>query len=91
MTFDFTGGTTFGSISVAGHPEVTASVAPNTKITLPGLGTLYLNLIDRSFPDKIRVVPLELDVTSKNTLGLAVGAQLLIGAAEAQLHSSTIP
>jgi hypothetical protein len=89
-TFDFTGGTTFGGISVAGHPEITVNIAPNTKISIPGLGTLYLNKINK-YSDKIKVVPVQLVVTTTNTLGLAVGAQVTIGAAEAQLHSAAIP
>jgi hypothetical protein len=89
-TFDFTGGTTFGGISVAGHPEITVDVAPNTKISIPGLGTLYLNKVNK-YTDKIKVVPIELLVTTTNTLGLAVGAEVTIGAAEAQLHSAAIP
>ncbi len=88
--FDFTGGTTFGGISVAGHPEITVDVSPNTKISIAGLGTLYLNRVLK-YSDKIKVVPLELVVNTANTFGLAVGADLTIGAAEAQLHSAAIP
>ena len=89
-TFTFTAGSTFVGISVAGHPEITVNVAPNTKVAIPGLGTLYLNRVDK-FADKIKATPLELVVTAANDLGLAIGAELTIGAAEAQLHSATIP
>ena len=38
-------GSTFGSLTVAGHPEITKAVAANTKVTLKGVGTLYLRRV----------------------------------------------
>ena len=38
-------GSTFGSLTVAGHPEITRTVAANTKVTLNGVGTLYLRRV----------------------------------------------
>ncbi|AXC09616.1 hypothetical protein ACPOL_0231 [Acidisarcina polymorpha] len=89
-SFDFSGGSTFTGISVAGHPEITVNVHPNTMINVANLGVLYFNRVLK-FSDKIKIVPIELIVNTKNTLGLPVGADLTIGAAEAQLHSASIP
>ena len=89
-TFDFTGGSTFAGLSVAGHPEITVNVKPNTKIAIAGLGTLYLNKINY-FPDKIKVAPIDLIINTTNTLGLPIGAELTVGVVEAALYSSTIP
>jgi hypothetical protein len=89
-TFDFSGGATFVGLSVAGHPEITDQVAPNTKIPIAGLGTLELNRILK-YSDEWKVVPVYLTVTTANTLGLAVGAELTLGVAEVQLHSAGIP
>jgi hypothetical protein len=90
VTFNFSGETTFVGLSVAGHPEITVEVAPNTEIAIANLGTLYFNRVER-FSDKIRVVPIELIINATNTLGLPIGADLTLGSAEAQLHSATIP
>jgi len=89
-TFDFSGGATFVGLSVAGHPEITDEVAPNTKISIAGLGTLELNRIVKS-ADEWKVTPIYLTVSTANTLGLPVGAVLTLGVAEVQLHSAGIP
>jgi hypothetical protein len=89
-SFDFTGGTVFTGISIAGHPEITVNVAPNTKINIANLGILTINRVSK-YSDKVLVIPLELVVNTTNTLGLPIGADIRIGAAEAQLHSASIP
>ena len=83
-------GSTFVGLSVAGHPEITASVAPNTAIKIANLGVLYLNRVTR-YADKIRVAPVELIVNAGNVLKIPVGADLTLGVVEAQLHSTDIP
>lgn len=88
--FDFSGESTFVGLSVTGHPEITVDVAPNTKITIANLGTLYFNRVEH-FTDKIKVVPVELVINATNSLGLPIGADLTLGAVEAQLHSTSIP
>ncbi len=88
--FDFNGGSTFVGISVAGHPEITASVAPNTAIKIANLGVLYLNRVTR-YADKVRVAPVELIINATNVLKLPIGADLTVGVVEAQLHSADIP
>ncbi len=88
-TFDFTAGSTFGSITVAGHPEITVDVAPNTVVSIAGLGTLTLNEVIKT-SDEIKTCPIKLVVTTA-AVGLPVGAELKIGEADVQLHSATIP
>jgi hypothetical protein len=88
--FDFNGGSTFVGISVAGHPEITATVAPNTTIKIANLGVLYLNRVTR-YADKVRVAPVELIINVSNVLGIPIGADLTVGVVEAQLHSVDIP
>ncbi len=90
VTFTFGGGSTFAGLSVAGHPEITADVASNTRINIANLGTLYLNRV-QVFADKIKVTPIELVVSTANSLSLPIGADLTLGVVEAQLHSQTIP
>jgi len=41
--------------------------------------------------DSVKIVPIELVVDTANTLGLAIGADLTVGIADAQLHNQTIP
>ncbi len=92
INFDFTGENTFIGIVVAGHPEITDNVKVNTTITIANLGVLYINRVQHfSDNDKIKVVPIELVINAENSLGLPIGADLTLGAAEAQLHSPTIP
>lgn len=90
VSFEFSGTTTFIGLSVAGHPEITNTVAPNTKITIANLGVLYINRVQR-FTDKIKVTPVELIINATNSLGLPIGADVTLGIAEAQLHSDSVP
>jgi hypothetical protein len=90
VTFDFTGENTFVGLVVAGHPEITVDVKRDTKVAIAGLGTLYLNSVT-VFADKVRVIPIELVINAENSLGLPIGAELTLGAAEAQLHSTDVP
>ena len=63
--FDLNGESTFVGLSVAGHPEIKASVAPNTQIKIANLGVLYLNRVTR-YADKVRVAPVELIINVAN-------------------------
>jgi hypothetical protein len=90
VTFDFTGGSTFVGLKVAGFPTINDSVAPNTKIAIANLGDLYFNRIEID-ADRIKVVPIELVIKATNSLGLPIGADLTLGVVEAQLHSTEIP
>ena len=88
--FDFSGGSTLVGLTVEGFPAIKDNPPANTRINIPNLGTLYLNRV-QTWPDKIRVAPIELEVTVANAFGLAVGADLTVGVVEAQLHSAAIP
>jgi hypothetical protein len=64
---------TFLGLSVAGFPGITDHVAPNTKLSLAGIGTLWLNRQIKT-AHKITVIMVQLDVTvPSNPLGLQPG------------------
>ena len=70
----------FGSISVAGHPEINDSVPYNTSVDIAGLGTLYLKHIIRNYPNpnSIEMRMVELVVNQTNVFGLPVGADIIV-------------
>ena len=76
-------GSTFGTLSVAGHPEIDAAVPANTEIALPGVGTLYLHRVLRS-GNHVEVRMVEL-VLSAPVGTLPAGADLRVGVAAASL------
>ena len=90
MNFTFDNAGSFADLSVSGHPEINASVAPNTRISVANLGTLYLHRVIQN-PNSVTVVMIELIVNHANTLGLPLGEDIKIGYAEASLHSITHP
>lgn len=64
---------TFLGLSVAGFPGITDHVSPNTKLSLAGIGTLWLNRQTKT-ANKITVIMVQLHVTVPgNPAGLAVG------------------
>jgi hypothetical protein len=64
---------TFLGLTVAGFPGITDHVAPNTKLSLAGLGTLWLNRQIKT-ANKITAIMIQLKVTVPgNPLGLVVG------------------
>src|SRR5579875_501403 len=74
-----TDNSTFTGLSVAGHPGLGDNIAPNTKITLTGLGTLWLHRRYHG-ADSITVIMIQLDVTSaSNPYGLKVGTKVNVG------------
>ena len=85
-TFTFgDGGSQFVNLSVNGHPEIGDDVGPNTKVTLVGLGTLWLRReIITSNSIEIRMI--ELIISVQNSLGIPVGTDIRIGVAEASAH-----
>jgi len=84
-TFTFTDtGSTFVNLSVSGHPEITADVAPNTQLSLAGVGTLYLHRIVRT-PHSIEVRMIQLVITDAGS-GLPVGTDVRVAVAEASAH-----
>jgi hypothetical protein len=75
-------GSTFGSLVVAGVP-VAENVAPNTVISVAGLGTVVLNEQPPASKGHIQVNGLHIVVGSSNSYGLPVGAQIFVSHAEA--------
>lgn len=86
-------GTQFTNLSIAGTP-VAAVVPPNTKIDLPGIGSVTLNetgcTSDRTgartsctadHRTQVQVTSLRIRITVGNTLGLPIGADLVINRA----------
>jgi hypothetical protein len=90
VTFNWGSHGSFVNIVVAGHPEITDNVTPNTQVKIANLGTLYLNRV-RTGNDFIENRMIELVVNQNNTLGLPLGLDIVIGYAEASLHSETHP
>jgi hypothetical protein len=76
------GHSTFVGLSVAGHSGLGDKIAPNTKLSLAGIGTLWLNRQIRT-TDGITVIVIQLDVTvSGNPLGLKTGTKVNVAYAQ---------
>jgi hypothetical protein len=76
-------GSGFSGLQVAGFPAVGDDVAPNTALTIPGVGTLYLHRVIQA-PHWIEVRMIELVVTG-SAPGLASGSDLIISDAKASV------
>lgn len=85
VNLNFSASGRFVGLSVAGHPEINDNVANNTTVPLLGLGTLYIR---RTLPDvdNIEMRMLEVVINQRNVFGLPIGADIIIGSAEASLH-----
>ena len=83
-------GSSFTNLTVAGHPEINASVAANTQVNLAGLGTLYLHRVITT-KNYIEVRMIELVITQQNVLGIPIGTDIRVADASASLHSKTKP
>ena len=74
-------GSTFVNLKIGGN-AIAANVAPNTVINLAGIGKVTLKKVKRSggFVSLGRVVVdmITVDVTTSNSLGLPVGAQIVV-------------
>ena len=90
------GYTTSGSSSlvdlvIAGTP-ITVSASPNTKIAIPGVGTVTLNeqksTVKSNFATET-VNAIDLRVTIANSLGLPLGARIIVGHAMSGLVGPT--
>ena len=78
-------GTTITNLVVNGTP-IDPNVADNTVIALPGLGSVTIKKVSggkNSQQAHESVEMLDVDITTKNSLGLPVGAKLVIGRAKA--------
>ncbi|MBA3883390.1 MAG: hypothetical protein H0X73_11925 [Chthoniobacterales bacterium] len=78
-------GSSFVGLSVRGFAQINDNVAPNTKLTINGLGTLWLHRVIQR-PNSIEVRMIELIITQENTLGLKIGTTIQIARAEASAH-----
>jgi hypothetical protein len=77
---------TFLNLTVAGHPGIGSHVAPNTKVTLAGLGTLWLHRRIET-KHKITVIMVQLVVTvAGNPEGLKVGTTVNVAYAQASVN-----
>jgi hypothetical protein len=90
VNFNFSSSGSFTHISVAGHTEIHDDVPPNTVVQLAGFGVLYLHRIIQSNND-IQVHMIELVINQNNVLSLPIGTHIVVGYAEASLHSITHP
>lgn len=80
-------GSGFLTLSVSGHPEITADVGPNTKVTLAGIGTLWLHrVITTSTSIEVRMIDLIITDAS-NPAGLAIGTHVQVAVAHASVHT----
>ncbi len=72
----------FTGLQVAGQPGIGDSIPPNTKVPLPGIGTLWLHKVVQT-GTSIRVIMVQLDVTvPSNPLGLTPGTVVNIASAQ---------
>ena len=78
-------GSMFVGLSVAGFPNIHDDVAPNTKVVIANLGTLYLYRVMRS-SNAIEVRIIELKVTQANAFGLPIGADIRVAVARAAIR-----
>ena len=72
----------FTGLSVAGQPGIGDNVPANTKVPLPGIGTLWLHKVVQT-GTSIRVIMVQLDVTvPSNPLGLTPGTVVNVASAQ---------
>ncbi|PZQ17871.1 MAG: hypothetical protein DI565_03840 [Ancylobacter novellus] len=78
-------GTTFVNLKIAGQ-SIPVDVAPNFSVALPGVGVVTLNRQqssgDGASTSALAVDAMVIAVTTANTFGLPVGAELVIGHAD---------
>lgn len=77
-------GSDFATLSVAGHPTIDADVAPNTRVNIAGVGTLYLNRVVRS-ERAVTVIMVQLVVTEAFN-GLVPGTEIRVATASARIN-----
>jgi hypothetical protein len=76
---------TFVGLSVAGFPGINDTVPPNTKLSIPGVGTLWLHRVIRT-GNKMTVIMVQLAVSaSSNPAGLAVGTRVNVASASVSI------
>jgi len=83
FTFNDTG-SKFVGLKVSGHPEINDNVAPNTKVRIAGLGTLWLHRVIKT-DNYIEVRMVELVVSETNKYGIKVGTDVRVATAHVSL------
>jgi len=78
-------GTEFVNLQVAGFPTIDDSVPPNTHLTIPGLGSLWLKRVIQG-QNSVTVRMIELLVLEDNPLGLPIGSRVRVGVATASVR-----
>lgn len=88
-----TNSSTFSGLMVNGLPA-NSSPPPNTKLTLPGLGSVILN--EQSGPfngansTSIGVVAMDVQITSSNSFGLATGTRIVVAFVQSAIAPSAV-
>jgi hypothetical protein len=86
-------GSTFVNLKVAGN-SVEANVAPDTRLDLPGVGSVVLKSVKKNGNGKgssmITVEMITVEVTQQNSFGLPVGANIIVGHAVSGFTRSQI-
>jgi hypothetical protein len=76
----------FVGLTVSGQPGIGDNVPPNTKVHLPGIGTLWLHKVVKT-ATSIRVIMIQLDVTvPSNPTGLKPGTVVDVASALVGVH-----
>jgi hypothetical protein len=82
----FADDSTFVGLRVAGYPGIKDNVPPNTKLSIPGVGTLWLHRVIQT-GNKITVVMVQLVVTAaSNPFGLGVGTRVNVASATVSIR-----
>ncbi|MDQ3115222.1 MAG: hypothetical protein M3Q86_01185, partial [Verrucomicrobiota bacterium] len=84
-TLSFSDTSTFVGLAVAGFPEINDNVPPNTRLSIAGLGTLWLHRVIQK-PNSIEIRMIELIVSESNSFGLPIGTTVQVAVAEASVH-----
>jgi len=87
-TFNFSESGSFVNLKIQGVAH--SSVAVNTKITIAGIGTLYLHRVIQG-SNSITVRMIELVIAAGNSLGLPAGMDIIVCSSSASLHSPAHP
>jgi len=78
-------GTMFVDLHVAGFPDINDDVPPNTRLSIAGLGTLWLHRVIHT-SNSIEVRMIEVIVTETNIYGIQIGTDIRVAVAEASVH-----
>ena len=85
-------GTGFVGLRINGQP-ISDSVAPNTNVALPGIGTVIVKRVKRDGNSTFQVITVEalvVKVEEENNFDLPVGSEIIVGHARAG-YSRTVP